>query len=227
MATLRQQAGKLLLNAGKLTCACCCACKSPWCCNAPNEVFAEVSIAGGQRQSSNTFGSGSTAFTITLDFDFESPDGTYTVLNDSFFRPCGTFYSNLKRDLSNAHPSSWTAIPQITLGLVQTTPQTVAVSVGLYFANGKANYRRTGSVPGEELDRPFFVMFSKTVPAQSASGSVYPCMNWAALGELSMTGGVAANLAQRFNQYSDLVGNAAMQMPPWSPALDLKVSFSV
>jgi hypothetical protein len=227
MATLPTRGGKLLFNNSKLLskCGCCCACKSPWCCNAPAEVYATLSLAAGRRQWQQTFGSGSTAYTITLDFDFASPEGIYTIPDGSGSNPCGINYNNISQTLVANDPSSWVEFPQIFLGYQATTPATVVVAVNFYFASGQANYRRTGYLPGEELSRPFYLLFRKVVPAQPSVAPLYGCQNWSALGVVDLLGGIAPYQAPQFNFYNGFVGQPPY--PDWYPPLDLEVSFDV
>jgi len=225
MATLRQKAGKLLVNAGKLTCACCCLCKAPWCCNAPPEVYATLSLAGGRRDWQHTFGSGATTYTVTLDFDFDSPDGIYALPDYSGASPCGLQYTNESPGIVVNDTSTWPGIPQISVGYRNAIPPNVYMSVQRFFVSGKANYRRTGYLPGEELNRPFYLDFGRRVVGQSRLGSAYPCERWSALGVVGISGAVSANQAPQFGFYNEYVGNSPY--PDWSTPLELKVSFDV
>jgi len=225
MATLPARAGKLLARAGKLLskCSCCCACKSTWCCNAPKEIYATLSITGGTRRSQNTFGSGNTAYTVSIDCDVPQINATYTLSNDSFFKPCGTIYNTYVGGYSTSGE-----VPQIqvawssTLGPNQTPG--IGVFVDVFLPNGGSNYRRTGYVPSEDLNRPFGIFFRKyPLAVMEKLGDKYPCERWDALGSVSSSGGVVSQ-SDNFNFYNQFVGS---QMSSWSPNLEMTVSFSV
>lgn len=237
MPTLPAKSGKLLARAGRILslCKCCCPCKSPWCCNAPDEVFASLSLSGGKRTVQWDLGSGNTAQTVTLEFEIGSPSGTYTLNNSSGFLPCGTSYRNIADPLFSAGVAGWPSVPVIWLGRIQYSSVEFKVesNVYVYAASGKASYRRTGYLPEEDLNKPVRIGFGASVPPQASEGGKYPCERWDAIGALQYPtyggGAVSAIGSDKFNYWSGFVGREDIQgrVPTWNPPLDLRVSFSV
>ena len=223
--------GSIITNGGVLfsKCGCCCKCKMPWCCNAPSEVYANLTIQGGKRQSQGTFGTGNASYDIALEFDPSSTSGTYTLADRAWnvSASCGTLYHNLgaNNTIIASDPSTWPGIP--TIQLIWQIPDTLRILINVYRASGAANYRRTGYLPNEVLNLSAWAAFGALVPAPSSSGTDYPCVRLDSLGELTLRGEAraAGDGADGFNYYSQAVGGSIW--PDWSPVLEAKVSCSV
>jgi hypothetical protein len=221
MATLRQQAGKLLVKAGKLTCACCCRCNAAlmvnrdtrWCCNPPDEIYATVTFDSSTRTRQITVGIGSSGYLIDLELSFQTFSYPVTLIRQQSFYGC-EIWSSLAPE--------WTSIPLLTLTFTQN--QFVSLAASLYHTNNGAKYKRTGSpeeLRGEEFS-DFVQSYSAVVEPPAADAGKLPCERIDYLGAVSLGNAqIFARTSSNFNYWND-----SLLPQPWSSSFNATISFT-
>jgi hypothetical protein len=161
-----------------------------------------LQFTSGKRTITTSFGSASTAYTITIDFTPPAISSTYTLTPNST-SACGTSWSNgVDAPLIN-QTAAYGSMPSASFYLnASATLWTLRVTQGY---NGGSNYRRTGyqagSLPSEELDQPYIVSWQAVVPMPTASGGKYPCNLFPSLSTINMAGTVISR-SSGFNYYN-------------------------
>jgi hypothetical protein len=220
--TLAQSAGKLLGKSGKLAarCACCCTCFSPFCCRPDPELYLSLSFSGARRQSSHTYGTGSTAYTISIDFTPTDISSTYTLTTTD---ACARFYGNGVPEvvLNPPPPGGYGTIPYVYLFL-DTVASEYQINVSMGF-NGGSNYRRTGYLPAQESDQRYILGWSGRFAKPPSVPGKYGCNQLPEAVPISMAG-TPGSASSQFNLYGGFVGQPG-SMSAWSPPVTMTAQF--
>lgn len=190
--TLPARGGKLLSRAGKLLskCGCCCTCFAPWCCQPERELYVALEFTGGKRTISNSGGSGSFAATVAIDFTPDAISSTYTLAPIGT-NACRVAWDNGIDEMFISPPGPYGSLPSVYFYLLAGS-WVLRVTRGY---NSGSNYRRTGYLPAQELDKPFVMSWQTTFPMPTASGGKYPCNLFPTLSMATMPGNVISTSA--------------------------------